>query len=121
MIQRYKEVYKIVEATTCDLGDYEIFARACKEDDEDILCEYWSVCMGAVALLEALDFEEALEVAEKMSDIEIFCEPEYFLDYVCDGELVIFNDARSFYTKANLSVPSVIYKTSTGKVVQIFK
>lgn len=118
MIQRYEEVYKIVEATTYDLGDYEEFVHM---NEEDELYEQWSVCMGALALLEALDFEEALEVAEKMSDIEIFCDQEYFLDYVCDGELVVFDDVKSFYSKANLRVPSVIYKTSTGKVVQIFK
>lgn len=119
MIQRPEEVYKIVKVTNYHLGEYEAFLKANEEDM--VMSQDWSVCMGAMTLLDSLDFEEALEVAREMSSIEIFCDAEYFLDYVCDGELVVFDDAKTFCAKANLLVPSVIYKTSTGKVIQIFK
>lgn len=117
-MEKEKEIYEIVKVTSYDLGDWEEFKTKFKEDELD---EDEIVCLGAVGLLNILAYEEALEVAEKMSDIEIFCEARYFLEYVYGGKLVLFNSKNEFLTEANLLIPSVIYQTSTGKVIQIFK
>lgn len=118
-MERQDEIYKLITATSYSLGTFEEFADKNKKDLFE--AQDWSICMGAMTLLDSLDFEEALEVAEKVSNEEIFCEAQYFLDYVSSGELVVFQSIKDFFFKANLTVPCVIYKLSTEKIIQIFK